>query len=78
MMACGHRSSSFLMLLSYCPRLVAQRRCRLKPHRVSSDRRSSSGRTEPMDKEGPHRRDCRDGKTRKGCGLKSLDNRRFR
>ena len=47
------------MLLPYCPLLVAQRRCRLKPHKVSSDRRSIRGPTEPTDSDGPHRRDWR-------------------
>lgn len=48
------------MLPSYCPLLVEQRRCRLKPHKVSvSEIRSSRGSTELTDREGPHRRDWR-------------------
>lgn len=60
MIACGHLSSSFSMLPSYCPLLVEQRRCRLKPHKVSvSEIRSSRGSTELTDREGPQRRDWR-------------------
>lgn len=49
------------MLLSYCPLLVAHRRCRLKPHTVSVERSSKSRAMESTDREGPHRRDWKHG-----------------